>query len=74
MNNQLQIFREAFPLTKAWVEPEYIVYRVRNGLAKSVAEEANRLIEEMGLNLVAIPSNLPYANSVCIQSSEIGYV
>ena len=74
MSNELEKFREAFPFTKVWVEPEYIVYRVRNGLAKSVAEEANRLIEEMGLNLVAIASNLPYSNSVCIQSSEIGYV
>jgi len=72
--NDLEKFRVAFPLVKCHVENEFMTYRVRNGLAKSVAEEANKLIDEMGLALVAIASNLPYANSVCVQSSEIGYV
>ncbi len=76
MKNQddLQKFRENFPLVKCHVENEFMTYRVRNGLAKSVADEANKLIDELGLNLVAIASNLPYANSVCIQSNEIGYI
>ncbi len=73
-HQELEEFRLAFPLTKVWVEPDCLVYRTRRGLARSLAEAANELIEKLGLSLSAIPTSLSSQDSICIQSSEVGYV
>ena len=74
MKNQLEIFRENFYSVRCLVEEDYIVYRTKDGLAKLLADEANKLIEKLNLNLSAIPTTLPRQDSFTVQSSEIGYV
>jgi hypothetical protein len=74
MKNQLNIFQENFPLIKCMVYEDCIVYKVLRGRCKEVAEEANKVIERLGLNLSAIPTSLSSQDSVCVQSNEIGYV
>ena len=65
---EFEIFRKNFLATKVMVYQDEMVYKVRRGFAKSVAEEANKIIEKLGLDLVAIPSPLSSADSVVIQS------
>jgi hypothetical protein len=74
MKNQLDQFREAFAMTRCHAEEDFISYKVLKGRAKEVAQHANELIEQLGLNLTAIATSLSSQDSVCIQSSEIGYV
>jgi hypothetical protein len=76
MKNQLELetFRLNFQLTKVFVEDDYMTYKTRRGLAKALAEAANELIESLGLSLSAIPTSLSSQDSICVQSSEIGYV
>ena len=74
MKKELETFRLNFPSIKCMVYEDEIVYRVLKGRAKEVANEANKLIEQLGLSLSAIPTSLSSQDSICIQSSEIGYV
>jgi hypothetical protein len=74
MKNQLETFRENFLHVRVWVEPDYMVYKTRRGLAKALAEEANLLIDKMGLSLSAIPTKSSSQDSISVQSNEIGYV
>ena len=74
MKNQLEIFRENFPSIKCMVYEDEIVYKVLRGRAKEVATEANNLIERLGLSLSAIPTSLSSQDSICVTSSEVGYV
>ncbi len=74
MANQLNTFMTNFPLIKCVVYQDEIVYKVLRGRAKEVAQAANELIEKLGLSLSAIPTSLSSQDSVCVQSSEVGYV
>lgn len=69
LDNELEIFRENFYSVNVFVENGYMVYRTRKGFAKMVAQEANKLIEKLGLNLVAIPSSLSSKDSFHVQSN-----
>ena len=64
---QLTLFREKFTLTKCYVEIDWITYRTRRGLAKAVAEDANKLIDELGLGLIATVPNSVSQDTVLIQ-------
>jgi len=67
VEQQLTTFRENFPMTKCYVELDWITYRTRRGLAKAVAEDANKLIEELGLDLVATVPKSISQDTVLIQ-------
>ncbi len=71
IDEQLEKFRVNFPLTKVTVYDLFMTYKVRSGLADSVAQEANELIETLGLELTAIPSRLSSADSICVQSQYV---
>lgn len=64
---QLEKFRTNFPLTRVVVYDEFMTYKVRRGLAKSVTGEANELIDKLGLELVAVCPNGLAQDSVVIQ-------
>lgn len=70
MNQELEQFRENYFSTKCLVENDYVVYKTRRGFAKALAEEANKLIEMLGLNLTAIPTSLSANDSFCVKSCE----
>jgi hypothetical protein len=74
MKNELDQFRKAFAMTRCHAEEDFLSYKVLKGRAKEVATEANKLIEQLGLSLSAIPTNLSSQDSICVQSSEIGYI
>lgn len=69
LDDELTMFRESFYSIHAVVENGYVVYKCKRGFAKNVAEEANKLIEQMNLSLVAIPTSLHSQDSVCVQSN-----
>lgn len=66
--HEFETFRKNFLATRVTVYDDYMTYKVRRGFAKRVAEEANRIISKLGLDLVAIPTSLSSADSVVIQS------
>jgi hypothetical protein len=76
MKNQdeLEKFIKNFPSTHCMAYDDCLVYKTRRGLGKSVAEHANRIIEELNLALTAIPTSLSINDSFVVQSNEIGYV
>ena len=63
---QLEKFRENFLLTRVYVEDDWMSYKVKRGFAKSVAEDANELIDRLGLDLVAIVPNNSLAQDVVV--------
>lgn len=71
LQDQLTRFREAFFSTKCLVEDDYITYKTRRGLGKTLAEQANELIDYLGLNLTAIPTTLSANDSFYVKSSEV---
>ncbi len=64
---QLEVFLEAYPSTRVNYYQDSLVYKVRDGRAKKWADEANKLILSLGLDLVAIAS--PYNDSFMVKSS-----
>lgn len=70
LDDDLTKFRENFYSVHCLVERGYIVYRTKKGYASQLAEEANKIIEKMGLNLSAIPTTLSSKDSFVVQSSE----
>ncbi len=70
LDDELTRFRESFYSVHCLVENGYIVYKTKRGYANQLAEEANKIIEKMGLNLSAIPTTLNSKNSFVVQSSE----
>lgn len=64
---QFEKFRENFLLTRCYVDDLYMTYKVKRGLAKAVAKDANELIDRLGLDLVAIPTPFLAQDSICIQ-------
>lgn len=71
IETELEVFRKNFPLTRVNVQEDFMVYSVRKGLADAVTKDANELIEELGLSLVAIPTALSAKDTVLIQSQFI---
>lgn len=69
IDDELEKFRISFYSIHAFVENGYVIYKCKRGFAKNVAEEANKLIEKMNLNLTAIPTSLSSQDSVCVQSN-----
>jgi len=67
VDQQLETFRINFPLTRVRVEENYMTYRVRRGLAKSLSQDANELIKRLDLDLVALPTPLSADDSIVIQ-------
>lgn len=70
MNNteqEFERFRKNFLATRVMVYQDEMVYKVRRGFAKKVAQEANSIIEKLGLDLVAIPTSLSSQDSVSVQ-------
>lgn len=70
LEKELTIFREMYAATRCTAYQDFIVYRCAFGKANDAAKQANGLISEMGLSLVAIPNAFPYNNSYTIQSNE----
>lgn len=70
LEKELTTFREMYAATRCTVFSDTIVYRCAYGKADDAAKQANGLIEEMGLNLVAIPNKFPANNSYSIQSNQ----
>lgn len=70
LEHELTTFREMYAATKCTVYKDFIVYRCAYGKAEAASKQANGLIVEMGLSLVAIPNRFPNNNSYVIQSNE----
>ena len=70
LQDQLLKFRESFFSVYCLVEEDYVVYKTRRGFARSLAQEANDLIDRLNLNLTAIPTSLSADDSFCVKSSE----
>lgn len=68
--DQLEKFMQNFYSVKCCVEGDYIVYRTKKGFAGQVAEQANKIIEQLGLDLTAIPTSLSSKDSFHVKSSE----
>lgn len=71
LEKELTIFREMYAATRCTVFSDTIIYRCAYGKAEDAAKQANGLITEMGLSLVAIANKFPSNNSYSIQSNEI---
>ncbi len=59
--SEFETFRTQYPLSKVMVYDDFMVYKVGGGLAKKAAEDAQKLIQSLQLNLIAIPS--PFGDS-----------
>ena len=68
---ELNAFREKYSSVKVTQYSDCLVYRCAYGKSIEAAASANKIIEEMGLSLVAIPNRYPNNNSYVIQSNEI---
>jgi len=68
---QLETFWKNFRIGKPMVYFDCIVYRVARGFAKSVAKDANDKINELGLDLTAIPTTFLSDDTFVVQSSEV---
>lgn len=53
---QLELFRLKFPLSKVMMYEDYMVYKVGGGMAQKAAQDAQKLIKSLNLNLIAVPS------------------
>lgn len=73
LEDQFTIFRMHYDSARVFVGADNMVYKVSWGYADKAAKEANELIEQLNLELVAIPTNLVGKNSFVVQSmfSEI---
>lgn len=70
LDDDLTKFRENFYSVHCLVENGYIVYKTKKGYAGQLAEEANKIIDQLGLNLTAIPTTLSSKDSFHVKSSE----
>jgi len=70
LEQELAAFREKYSSVRVFVFSDCLVYRCANGRAKEAANAANKLIEELGLSLVAIPNKWPANNTYVVQSNE----
>lgn len=70
LESQLLLFRETYSSARAIVFSDCIVYKCGRGKAIDASAEANKLIEELGLSLVAIPNKWPANNTYVVQSNE----
>lgn len=70
LEDQLTTFREMYAATRCTVFSDCIVYKCAWGKAEDAAKHANGLINEMGLDLVAIANKYPVNNSYSIQSNQ----
>lgn len=71
IENQLTTFRENFPMVRVMVYETYIVYKVGKGLAIKAAEDAQNIIDKLGLALSACPTKFSSNDSFFVQSSEV---
>lgn len=69
--NQLEKFRVRFPLNRVLVEADYMIYKIGGMRAREAAVLANELIDEMELNLVAIPKEIYPYDSVVVKIAGI---
>ena len=70
IERELKQFRESFHLRNCNVYDFFIVYRVPRGLAFPASEDANKLIDKLKLNLVAVPTTLQAGDSFTVKSSD----
>lgn len=70
IDDLLETFRQCFPLTRVSVENDYLIYKVKRGLGRSTAQEANELIEKNNWDLTAIPTRFPSDDSFFVQRNE----
>lgn len=65
---QLTTFRESYHSVRCLVGSDNLVYRCTRGYSDKAALVANCLIEKLGLDLVAVSTNLHTKDSYTIQS------
>jgi hypothetical protein len=70
INKQLEEFRKKYSSINVMVYDDYVVYRTPPGFAKKAAVKANKVIEELKLELTAIPTNFQKDDSFVVKSSE----
>jgi hypothetical protein len=66
---QFEQFRESFYCKNVMVYEDTMVYRTPRGLSESMADDANRVIAKLKLDLVAIPTSLTAKDSFYIKAS-----
>ena len=70
IEKQLEQVRKSLPFRHVTVYHDAMVYRCPSGLAKDMAEDANKVIEKLNLPLVAIPTTFIRGDSFCVKSNE----
>lgn len=70
INKQLEVFRKKYSSTSVIVYDDYVVYRTPPGFAKKAAKKANKVIEDLKLELTAIPTTFQKDDSFVVKSSE----
>ena len=65
---EMELFRKIYHSINVFVEDDVLIYSTAPGCSERAAREANELINELGLSLVAESTNLHRKDSFTIKS------
>lgn len=68
LQDQFLKFRKEWPSINVLVENDYMSYKTKPGTADRSASLANELIEDLGLDLKATPTNFTKKDSFIVKS------
>jgi len=66
---ELEQFRKAYDSTRVSVYDDFMVYSTPSGMSELLAKSANRLIQDLDLNLTAIPAKNYPADTFVVKSN-----
>lgn len=70
IQDELERFRLRYPSTRVTVHDDYMIYKTAAGTAKRASIDANEVILDLGLSLVAKPTNLYKLDSFIVQEKR----
>lgn len=70
IQDDLEAFRLKYSSTRVTVHDDYLIYKTANGVAKRASVDANEVIYDLGLNLIAKPTSFNRLDSFIVQEKR----